>query len=230
LILAVDAVVFDLFGTLVTAPTPHDRAYAASRLASAVGCEGAAVGRYFRETWQVRHDGTLPTVTDLAAHLVRAVHGPGAADGLVADELRALGKVRLLPDPSIIYALKSLHSNGVRLGILSDASAEIAAGWPRGPLAALVDAAVFSCQVGAVKPNQQLYRRICDALDVQPDRTLYVGDGGGDELRGALVAGMAAVAVRRRGPTNTLAFGDNDWSGPILDAAEHVPAYLAERA
>ncbi|MGH3569858.1 MAG: HAD family hydrolase [Pseudonocardia sp.] len=224
-----DAVVFDLFGTLVTAPTPHERAYAASRLASAVGCEGAMVERYFRDTWQIRHDGTLPTLTDLAAHLVRNVHGPDAAVGLVADELRALGKVRLVPAPSIIYALKSLHSNGLRLGVLSDASAGIATAWTRSPLAALVDAAVFSCQARAVKPNQQLYSRIRDELDVQPDRTLYVGDGGGDELRGALAAGMAAVAVRRRGPTNTLAFGDNDWSGPILDAAEHVPAYLAER-
>lgn len=230
MILAVDAVVFDLFGTLVTAPTPQERAYAASRLASAVGCEGATVERYFLRTWHVRHDGTLPTLTDLAAHLVRAVHGPDAAVGLVADELRALGQVRLVPAPSIIYALKWLHNNGVRLGILSDASAEIATAWQRSPLAALVDAAVFSCQIGAVKPNPQLYSRIRNELDVQPDRTLYVGDGGGDELRGALTAGMAAVAVRRRGPTSTLAFGDNDWSGPVLDAAEHVPAYLAEQA
>ncbi len=222
--------VFDLFGTLVTAPTPHERAHAASRLASVVGCGSATVERYFRDTWHVRHDGTLPTLTDLAAHLVRAVHGPDAAVGLVADELRALGKVRLVPAPSIIYALKSLHSNGVRLGILSDASAEIAAAWPKSPLAALTDAAVFSCQAGALKPNQQLYSRIRDELDVPSDRTLYVGDGGGDELRGALAAGMAAVAVRRRGPTNALAFGNTDWSGPILDAAEHVPAYLTERA
>lgn len=57
-----------------------------------------------------------------------------------------------------------------------------------------------------------------------------MGDGGGDELRGALAAGMATVAVRRRGPINALAFGDTDWSGPVLDTAEHVPAYLAERA
>lgn len=227
---AVDAVVFDLFGTLVTAPTPHERTHAASRLASVVGCDGATVERYFRDTWQVRHDGTLPTLTDLAAHLLRAVHGPDAAVGLVTGELRALGQARLVPAPSIIYALKSLHSNGLRLGILSDAGAEIATAWPRSPLAALVDAAVFSCQAGAVKPNQQLYIRIRDELDVQPDRTLYVGDGGGDELRGALAAGMATVAVHRRGPTSTLAFGDNDWSGPILDAAEHVPACLAERA
>ncbi|MGH8901362.1 MAG: HAD family hydrolase [Egibacteraceae bacterium] len=223
------AVVLDLFGTLVTAPTPEERARAASRVAAVVGCDTTTVESYFRGTWHVRHDGTLPALADLAAHLVRAVRGPDAAVGPVADELRTLGQARLVPAPSVVYALKSLRSKRLRLGILSDASAEIVAAWPRSPLAALVDAAVFSCTAGAVKPDQRLYGRICAELDVPSDRTLYVGDGGGDELRGALVGGMAAVAVRRRGPTNALVFGDTDWSGPVLDAAEQVLAYLAER-
>jgi len=81
---------------------------------------------------------------------------------------------------------------------------------------------------GSVKPDQRLYTRIRDELDAPAHRTLYVGDGGGDELRGALAAHMTAVAVRRRGPSAALAFGDSDsWSGPVLDAAEQVPAYLA---
>jgi putative hydrolase of the HAD superfamily len=223
-------VVLDLFGTLVTAPTPEERTHAASRVAAVIGCDTTMVEHYFRDTWHVRHDGTLPTLADLATHLVRAVHGPDAAIEPVADELRILGQARLVPAPSVAYALKSLRGKRLRLGILSDASAEIAAAWPRSPLAALVDTAVFSCTTGAVKPDQRLYSRICDELDIPSDQVLYVGDGGGDELRGALTAGMAAVAVRRRGPTNALAYGDTEWSGLVLDAVEHVPAYLAERA
>lgn len=225
-----EAVVLDLFGTLVTAPTPEERAHAASRVAAVVGCDTTTVERYFHDTWHVRHDGTLPTLADLAAHLVRAAHGPDAVIGPVAGELRTLGHARLVPAPSVVEALKSLRGKRIRLGILSDASAEIAATWPSSPLAELVDAAIFSCTAGAVKPDQRLYGRICAELDVQSDRTLYVGDGGGDELRGALAAGMAAVAVRRRGPIDALSFGDTDWSGPIRDAVEHVPAYLAELA
>jgi putative hydrolase of the HAD superfamily len=223
-------VVLDLFGTLVTAPTPEERAHAASRLVAVVGCDTTAVERYFRDTWKVRHDGTLPRLTDLAAHLVRAVQGPDVAVGPVADELRALGQARLVPAPSLVDALKSLRSKGIRLGILSDASAEVAEAWPRSPLAALVDGAVFSCHADAVKPDQRLYARICGVLDVPANRTLYVGDGGGNELRGALAAGMAAVGVHRRGPANALAFGDKGWSGPVLDAVEGLPAYLAEWA
>ncbi|TVT61887.1 hypothetical protein FNH05_01835 [Amycolatopsis rhizosphaerae] len=223
--------VLDLFGTLVSAPTPDERTRAASRLAALMGRSATTVERYFRGTWRVRHDGALPTLADLAMHLVRAVDGPGTAVGPVADELCALGRARLVPAPSVVYALKSLRSKRLRLGILSDASAEIVAAWPNSPLAALVDAAVFSCTAGAVKPEQRLYREICDELRVLPHRTLYVGDGGGDELRGARTAGMGAViAVHRRGPSDALAFNHTEWPGPILDAVENVPAYLAERA
>lgn len=225
-----EAVVLDLFGTLVAAPAPEDRGRAAARLAVVAGCDKTRVERYFRDTWHVRHDGTLPTLADLAAHLIRAVHGPDEAAGPVADELRAPGQARLLPPPSVICSLQSLHSRQLRLGVLSDASAEIAATWPRSPLAGLVDAAVFSCAAEAIKPDQRLYQRVCDELDVPADQVLYVGDGGGDELRGALAAGMSAVAVRRRGPANALAFGVTGWSGPVLGAAEHVAAYLAELA
>ncbi|WP_418153214.1 HAD family hydrolase [Actinoalloteichus caeruleus] len=223
------AVVLDLFGTLVTAPTPEERASAASRVAAVVGCDALTVDNYFRATWHVRHDGTLPALADLAAHLVGAVHRSCSAVGLVAHELRMLGLARLVPPPSVIHALETLRSQRLRLGILSDASAEIAAAWPSSPLAPLVDTAVFSCTAHAVKPDQRLYGRVCAELDVPPDRVLYVGDGGGDELRGAVAVGMTAVAVRRRGPAHALAFGETDWSGTVLDTAEHVPTYLAER-
>ena len=154
----------------------------------------------------------------------------GTLPTLAADERRTLGRARLVPAQSVVYALKSLHTKQLRFGILSDASGEIVAAWPSSPLAALVDAAVFSCTAGAVKPDQQPYGRVYAELDARSVQVLYVGDGGGDELRGALAAGMAAVVVRRRGPTNALAFGDTDWSGPVLDTAERLPAYLAERA
>ncbi|PKW18711.1 putative hydrolase of the HAD superfamily [Saccharopolyspora spinosa] len=224
-----DAVAFDLFGTLVTAPTPQERTRAASGLAAVIGCGTATVDQYFRNTWHARHNGTLPTLRDLATHLVHAADRPGEVIGPVADRLRALGQARLVPAPSVVYALQSLRSKGLRIGILSDASAEIAAAWPKSPLAALVDTAVFSCTAGALKPDPRLYRRILEELGVPAHRTLYVGDGGGDELHGALAAGMAAVAVRRRGPADAVAFGDTDWHGPVLDAVESVPPYLTEQ-
>jgi putative hydrolase of the HAD superfamily len=174
-----------------------------------------------------RHDGTLSVVADLATNLVRTIGGPSTTVGPVADELRMLGAARLVPDTSVIEVIKTLRGKGLRLGVLSDASAEVAAAWKASPLAPLVDAAIFSCVAGFTKPDLRLYDRIRSELGVLASRILYVGDGGGDELRGALESAMIAVAVRRRGPPGALAFGDTVWSGPTVDSMEHVPTYLA---
>lgn len=219
--------VLDLFGTLVDAPTSLDRAHAAERLAGAAGCQAPQVEHYLMDTWLVRNVGVLPTVPELAGHLLAAVGGAAGAAGSVEGELRALGRARLGPDTSVMLALASLRDQGLRLGVLSDASAEVAEGWSDSPFSALVHIAVFSCQAGCVKPDQRLYRRVSAELDVPANRVVYVGDGGGDELRGARQAGMTPVAVNRRGPDGALAFGHTGWSGPALATVEQVPAFLA---
>ena len=217
----------DLFGTLVDAPTPADRSRAAARLAHAIGCEPAAVEQYLLATWTVRHDGTIATVDALAGHLVGLVGGPVPAVEPVIQALRALGRSRVVPDDSVIETLLALRGSGVRLGVLSDASPDIVAAWPRSLLAGCIDAAVFSCTAGWTKPDHRLYACVSNALGVPATETLYVGDGGGDELRGADRCGMSVVAVRRRGPHDAMAFGDRSWRGPVIDTVELLPTYLA---
>ena len=222
-----NAVVLDLFGTLVAAPTAADRSDAANRLARVIGCDPDAVERYFLGSWQARHDGTLPTVAALARHLVRNVKGLASAIAPVANELHELARPRLVPDTSVVAALLSLWRAGYRLGLLSDASADIAEAWPTSPLAAVLDTAVFSCSVGHTKPDQRLYAHVSHALGVPADQTLYFGDGGGDELTGAANAGMTATAIHRRGGDDALVFGTTPWCGPVIEAVEQIPAYVA---
>jgi putative hydrolase of the HAD superfamily len=222
-----NAVVLDLFGTLVAAPTPTERSRAAMRLARVIGCEPAAVERYFLVSWRARHDGTLPDAPALAEHLLNAVNGPTSTLGLVIDELCVLSRPRLVPETSVLATLRTLQRTGYRLGVLSDASPDIAAAWPSSPLAPVVDTVAFSCSVGCTKPDQRLYSHISGALGVSAGQALYCGDGGGDELAGAVEAGMRAVGVRRRGGVDALAYGDTPWHGLVLDAVEQLPAYLA---
>lgn len=92
----------DLFGTLVTAPTPAERHHAADRLAGVIGCTPQAVEGYFLDTSQIHHDGTLATVPILAAHLVRAVGGQASAVNPVTEELHVLGRTRVVPSDSVI--------------------------------------------------------------------------------------------------------------------------------
>jgi len=222
----VGAVALDLFGTLVAAPTPTTRTTAASRLARIIGCDTKAVNDYFHGTWQDRHDGTLSLLADLAEHLVNAVAGPTTVVEPVMEELYALACSRLIPDTSVIQALTTLRRMGLRIGVLTDASAEIAAAWPESRLADTVDAAIFSCTATYTKPDHRLYARLTHALRVSPQQTLYCGDGGGDELRGATACGMTAIAVSRRGGRDALVFGEVPWSGSMISAVEDLPTYI----
>lgn len=225
----IQAVVFDLFGTLVDAPTPLERTNAVHRLAAAVGSRAETVDRYLEQTRYVRHDGTLPDVADVCANLVAAIGAHHGTTEVLGRELRDIGLKRLASPPSVLAMLQQLRRDGLRLGVLSDAPAEIAEVWPSTDFAPLIDAAVFSCRAGAVKPDASLYERLQKRLGVETSRVLYVGDGGGDELRGAQLVGMNALGVRRRGAQNALAYGVAEWAGPYLDAVEDVPNYLGEQ-
>ncbi|OSC41851.1 HAD family hydrolase [Mycobacterium decipiens] len=222
-----NAVVLDLFGTLVGAPAAADRRRASTRLAHRIGSSPGQVEDYFLSTWTTRHDGTLPTVSALAEHLVRWVGASAVDADLVADELRAIGSDRLVADESVVQTLVLLRQMGLKVGVLSDATAEISECWETSCLAPLVDAAVFSCTAGATKPDRRLYQAICERLGATANSIVYCGDGGGNELCGAHDAGMQALGVVRRGGPDALVFGEKEWNGARISRIERLPTYVA---
>jgi HAD superfamily hydrolase (TIGR01509 family) len=62
-------------------------------------------------------------------------------------------------------------------------------------IADLVDAVVFSSDVGRRKPAPELYRAALDAVGTNPDRTLFVGDRVREDYQGPRALGMRAVIV-----------------------------------
>ena len=60
-------------------------------------------------------------------------------------------------------------------------------------LAERLDFAVFSSEVGFRKPHPAIFERALDALDVVPERTLFVGDRLYEDVRGAGELGMTTV-------------------------------------
>lgn len=220
--MATTSVIFDLFGTLVVAPSTSDRSTAAVALADASGTTQAAVEAYLEGSWQVRHDGTLPSIDALAAHLLTWV-GSRRPLAPVVETLERLAARRIDPDPSVTAMLARLHDAGLRIGLISDATAEVATAWPTSALAPQIDHAVFSCTAGAVKPAARLYKESLHALNAVPHQTVYIGDGGGDELRGAQTLGIRAVRVNRRGGEQTLAYSVGpDWHGPRIDTVDNI--------
>ncbi len=88
--------------------------------------------------------------------------------------------------------LAVLRQRGLKLGLTSNASIEEVAAWQGSALAPFFNSTIFSYDVGLVKPEPEIYWLTCASLGVEPGTTLFIGDGGSDELRGAKQAGLTA--------------------------------------
>lgn len=103
--------------------------------------------------------------------------------------------------PDTLPALQALQSQGVRVGVLTDAPY----GMPRrfverdlAPIAASVDQALTSVEVGHRKPHPSGYFALAERLGVAPSDMAYVGNEEKDII-GANGAGMFSVLIDRAG-------------------------------
>ncbi len=222
------AVIFDLFGTLVNIWTraEADRWY--GRQAALLGAEPDAFFRAWVESWEDRALGRLAT-TEACFRRVAGVLGiePDATALAALVELRRQGtKTALSPRAEAVATLGRLRAGGLKIGLLSDASCSDVEVWSVSPLAPHVDVAVFSCVEGLKKPDPAIYRLACARLGVEPAGCLYVGDGGSHELTGAEAVGMTAVMIRgpHDGPAAHRYDAEDDWPGRRIDSLAAVPA------
>lgn len=216
------AVVFDLFGTLVTYPpgAQHVRTMAAR-----IGVSFEALHSSWRKLRERRDAGELDTMGSL--RMCCSEIGINAADEqLVAacGDATAFFREVLTPRGGAVTTLAALRERGLPIGLVSDANLETSRLWPASPLAAYLDAAVFSSVEHVRKPDPSLYRAVCDRLAVDARNCLYVGNGDGDELAGATKAGMKAVLFTARGeePGREAA----TWTGERISHLSEVVTHL----
>ena len=92
--------------------------------------------------------------------------------------------------------LESLRGRGLKLGLVSNA---FDPGWllhrdlEQMGLSQRLDFSVFSCEVGTRKPHPAIFERALDALGVEPENALFVGDRLYEDIRGAGELGMTTV-------------------------------------
>jgi putative hydrolase of the HAD superfamily len=189
----VKAVIFDLYETLVTqSGTVVPRAGA---LGESLGLDATA---YRREWKQLRPQALCGQLTFEQALIeaARRLHIALPAERVqqASDErARANAEVFQKIDPEIIALTRDLQSRGMRLGTISNCMAEDARPWSRCALAPQFACAVFSYAAGCVKPDPRIYLMAIEQLAVSPAETVYIGDGGDDELAGAGRAGLRAA-------------------------------------
>ncbi|WP_455718216.1 HAD family hydrolase [Anaerosporobacter sp.] len=93
----------------------------------------------------------------------------------------------------IINTLKAIKEKNIKIGLISNADVIDCKYWSISKLAPYFDDVIFSCDVGFLKPDKEIYELAMQRLNVMPNESLFVGDGGSNELFGAKEVGMRTV-------------------------------------
>ncbi|WP_412540442.1 HAD family hydrolase [Longispora sp. K20-0274] len=221
----VRAVLFDFFGTLthaVARGAEHDR------VAELLGVSPAALGDALSETFYSRATGAwgdLPaTIRMLAGRLGVRPSEERVRDACTArmDVLRHDARLRA----DAVATLAALRSRDIRVGLVSDCTNELPLLWSTLAVAPYVQATVFSFETGYCKPDPAMYSTAYKALDVLPEECLYVGDGGSNELTGALRAGLRPIRLLAPDAAEHLTYNaEPDWRGPTIPSLSGVLAH-----
>lgn len=197
--MSLEAVVFDLYGTLVES-LPHDVQHGLE-LARAVSAPPEKFASLWRESVYDRMAGKFASMEETVAHICAKLGiSPSPMELQEAAVVRARAlKSFIAVRPDAAETLLALKKAGLRTGLITNSGPGTAEAWQQTPLAGLIDEAVFSYEVRMTKPDPAIFRLACERLMVRPDACMYVGDGGDDELSGAESVGMRAVLLRMDG-------------------------------
>lgn len=226
------AAIFDLFGTLAGNFSTQEYMDALVEMASALALPTDEFRQAWFETSKARSADTPRSCETDVEHICRHF-------GVRRDEeqVKQAAEIRLdhirqvmTPRPDAAEVLACLKERGLRTGLISDCSHEIPTVWPETLLAPLIDVAVFSCSVGLRKPDPRIYELATDRLAVRPEQCLYVGDGGSQELSGALQVGMHPVLIRLDADSSEPHLANREqWDGPVVSSLTEVLTLVEER-
>ena len=189
----VSAILFDLYETLVTEREANPTR--ASSLGERLGLNGTD----FHKAWRPQRARVVRGQVSFADALLEIgmMLGRTLDISLVRElsEERRLEKAALLQNigSEALKSLRQLHDCGCKLAVISNCFAEDVAAWPRCHAAEYFDASVFSFEVGTAKPELEIYREAMRRLNVESSNTMFIGDGGDNELLGAERAGVRAA-------------------------------------
>jgi putative hydrolase of the HAD superfamily len=199
----VQAVIFDLFGTLVDGFAASAAEYH-EEFSAALGVDHESFMQHWRQITGSRTLGDFQSVEASIQHVCDRI-GVSVTTEQMAKAVKIrleLTRRALAPRSDAVSTITQLKRAGFKIGLLSNCSIEIPLVWPETLFADLIDSAVFSSRERLKKPDPRIYRLVCDRLGVMPDACLYIADGENYELSAAADVGMQAVLIRNSSQDN----------------------------
>ncbi len=214
----VSAVIFDLYGTLIDFLPVEDYRQANFLVADALGIEREAFLKEWNNSHQKRNEGAYGSL-DGDIRYVASLLGRTPDERQIEEATRLrldIVRKNLEPKDGAIETLAKIKEVGLLTGLVSDCFSEVAMLFCDTKIAEYIDAAAFSAVEKTVKPDPRIYRKVVRELGVKPEECIYVGDGGSNELHGALEVGMMPILVRTNYGMEYEAFRQDglEWNGP----------------
>lgn len=178
---------FDVGGVLLTWGSPKIRAV----LADWMGCPPTELPAVFREGYRLVETGRL-SEAELLARVHRAL---GLNRPAPEAELAQAFRTGFRPVPAMLRLTVELRQASLRVGLLSNTQPSHVQMLQVMGFLDGYDSVTLSCEVGARKPEPEIYRLATAALGVPPAATLFI-----DDLQvnvdGAVAAGLQAMLHR----------------------------------
>ncbi len=195
------AITVDALGTLLELLPP------APRLRDELGARGidvsleeagramkAEIGFYRAHLWMGRDAAGLAELRRRCGEVLQDALGVEAD---VEDAL--LAAIVFEPFPDAVPALRELRAAGVKLVAASNWDISLHEQLERTGLTPLLDGALSSAEVGAPKPDPEIFTRALALAGARPEEALHVGDDLEADVGGALAAGLEPVLIDRDG-------------------------------
>ena len=227
-----EAVIFDLFGTLVDIFSRREYKSVLEEMISILSVPSDKFVQLWADTAKQRGTGIFRSPEENIEYICRNLK-----EHVTEAQVKEAARVRfdfvsrsMTPSEDALETLSHLKAEGYRTALISNCATEPPVIWQNTPFAPLIDVTIFSSLVSLQKPDPRIYHLAAERLSVKTGGCLYIGDGDGQELTGAHHVGMHPVLIRTSKNDTADALRDDaetdDWNGPVIASLKEVLGLL----
>ena len=154
----------------------------------------AEIGFYRAHLWMGRDAEGLAELRRRCADVLRETLGVDADV-----EAALLAAIVFEPFSDTVPALRELRARGVKLVAASNWDISLHEQLAATGLTPLLDGALSSAEVGAPKPDPEIFTRALALAGARPEEALHLGDDVEADVGGALAGGLEPVLIDREG-------------------------------
>ncbi len=218
----ITTVFFDLFETLISEWENGKRK--ASYSTDKLGLTPEVYSEEWKKRKQLQEVGHYSSYSHALQNMVESRNVQVERELLTyLENERMIGKARSFEkiDRGILSALSSLKRRGLKLGLISNCSYEDITAWQTSALSPFFDDVIFSFKEKLAKPDPKIYLLACQRLSSLPGQSLFIGDGGSNELAGATACGLDVYQAGWFIPAD-----NRDEAFPMLTSPEQIIAVI----